>query len=76
MEMEERDVLMLRGNKKWLEIFASRPRNCNFFACNHYQGGDSFGFRVFHQRIGGKQKRNMQFHPQNEQIQNQYCCAA
>ena len=47
-----------------------------FFACNHHQGGDSFGFRVFHQRIDGKQKRNMQFHPQNEQIQNQYCCAA
>ena len=75
MEMEERDVLMLRGNKKWLEIMPHGLALVIFFACNHHQG-DSFGFRVFHQRIGGKQKRNMQFHPQNEPIQNQYCCAA
>ena len=32
------------------------------FACNHHQGGDSFGFRVFpSKRIGGKQMRNMRF---------------
>ena len=45
MEMEERDVLMLRGNKKWLEIMPHGLAIVLFFACNHHQGGDSFGFR-------------------------------